>query len=131
MKHRTAEAFRTTTTRASERSEKKKMFMETSKTSTMQAEQEENTENLLGEQKAKCNLHSKRNRCNNNVIVACIIAIFMTLHNAVDASPSKDTQPSVRINKCCEKFEIYVDSRCTSASEVNACEYSLRNCFML
>lgn len=86
----------------------------------MHAEQEENIECVLGEQKAKCNWHSKRNRCNNNnVIVASIAAIFIAMHNAVGASPSKDVQPLVRINKCCEKFEIYVDSRCTNAKEVN------------
>ena len=102
------------------------MSMETSETSTMHAEQEENTENRLGKQKTKCNLYNKRNRCNNNVIVASIIAIFMTMHHTVNASPSKDVQPSVRINKCCEKFEIYVDSRCTNAAEVNACKCSLK-----
>lgn len=109
------------------------MSMETSKTSTMHAEQEENTENRLGKQKAKCNLHSKRNRCNNNVIVASIIAIVVTMHHAVDASPSKDVQPSVKINKCCEKFEIYVDSRCTIASKVNESEFysSAVACFMI
>lgn len=92
----------------------------------MHAEQEENIECVLGQQKAKCNLHSKRNGCNNNysVIVASIVAVFVMMHHAVvDASPSKDVQPTVRINKCCEKFEIYVDSRCTSAREVNACKY--------
>lgn len=111
--------------------EKKKMSMETSETSTMHAEQEENTENLLGKQKTNCNLHSKRNRCNNNVIVASIIAIVMTMHHTVNASPSKDAQPSVRINKCCEKFEIYVDQRCTLASDANACKYLLKRRLVL
>lgn len=89
----------------------------------MHAKQEENTECVLGEQQTKCNSQSKKNGCSNNknVIVTSIIAIiFMTTQHAVDASPSKDVQPAVRINKCCEKFEIYVDLRCTSASEVNA-----------
>lgn len=102
---------------------KKKMSIDSNETSTMHAKQEENTECVLGKQKTKCSSQSKRNGCSNNknVIVASIIAIiFITKQNAVDASPSKDVQPSVRINKCCEKFEIYVDSRCTTASEVNA-----------
>lgn len=90
----------------------------------MHAEQEENIECVLGVQKAKCNRHSKRNRCNNNnVIVASIVAIFVTMQHAVEASPNKDVQP-VRINKCCEKFEIYVDLRCTNAQEVNESKQS-------
>lgn len=90
------------------------------------SEQEENTECVLGAQQTNCNFHSKRNGCNNNVIAASIMAVLVltTMHHAVDASPSKDVQPSVKINKCCEKFEVYVDSRCTSAKEVNASECS-------
>lgn len=86
----------------------------------MHVEQEENVECVLGEQKTKCNLHSPRNGykgSNNNVIVASIMGIFITMMQ-VDASPNREVQP-VKINKCCEKFEIYVDSRCTSAQEVN------------
>lgn len=87
------------------------------------AEQEENTEQVLGVQKANCTRRRKRNGCNNNnVIVASIIAIFVAVHHTVGASPNKDSQPTVKINKCCEKFEIYVDGRCTSASEVNSCK---------
>lgn len=115
---------RTTTSEFVER-KKKKMGIETSETSTMQAEQEENIECVLGVQQMKCNSYSKRNGCNNNysVIVASIAAVFVMMHHAVvDASPSKDVQPTVRINKCCEKFEIYVDSRCTMAREVNVCK---------
>lgn len=104
----------------------KKMKIDASGASAMQLfeEQEENTECVLGAQQTKCNFHSKRNGYNNNVIVASIMAVFvMMMHHAVEASPSKDVQPSVKINKCCEKFEIYVDSRCTSAKEVNTSEY--------
>lgn len=111
----------TATTRAHivRKAMKKKMFIdESGGASTMHAEQEENVECVLGEQQAKCNMHRKRIGCNNNVIAASILAIFMTMHSA-DASPSKDVQPSVRINKCCEKFEIYIDQRCTNAQEVN------------
>lgn len=84
----------------------------------MQAKQEENVECVLGKQKLKCNSLNKR-YYNNCAIVASIVAIFITLQHAAEASPSRDAQPSVRINKCCEKFEIYVDSRCTSAEDVN------------
>lgn len=104
---------------------KKKMGIETSGTSTMHAEQEENFQCALGAQKTECTWHRKRNGCNKNMIVASIVLIFVAMHT-VDASPSKDVQPSVRINKCCEKFEIYVDSRCTSAQEVNASKCSLK-----
>lgn len=89
----------------------------------MHAEQEENIECVLGKQKTKCNLHSKRIGCNNNVIVASIVAIVIALQHAVDASPSKDVQPVVRINKCCEKFEIYVDEKCTSAKDLNTSKW--------
>lgn len=87
----------------------------------MHAKQEENVEFVLGKQKLKCNFRSQRN--NNNVIVASIIAIFIASMQLVDASPNKDVQPSVKINKCCEKFEVYVDSRCTAAKEINASEF--------
>lgn len=90
------------------------------------AEQEENIECVLRAQQTNCNFHSKRNGYNNNnVIAASIMAVFVMMHHAADASPSKDVQPSVRINKCCEKFEVYVDSRCTSAKEVNISECCL------
>lgn len=96
------------------------------KASTMHAEQEENVECVLGKQKAKCSSHSHRSGCksNNNVIATSIMAIFIVMMQ-VDASPNKEVQPTVRINKCCEKFEIYVDSRCTIAKEVNASELKI------
>jgi hypothetical protein len=100
------------------------MCKDSSEASTMHEKQEENVECVLGEQKMKCNMHSPRNgyKCNkNNVIVASIIAIFVATMQ-VEASPNKEVQPTVKINKCCEKFEIYVDSRCTIATEVNACK---------
>lgn len=96
------------------------MCKDSSEASTMHTEQEESIGCVLGEQKKKCNWRSKRIGCNNNVIVASIVAIFIAMQHAVSASPSKDVQPAVRINKCCEKFEIYVDGRCTIAQEVNA-----------
>lgn len=134
-KARREPSSRTTTSEHDDERKKKKMSIETSKTSTMHAEQEENIECVLGQQKTECNSHSKR--CNNNnsncdVIVASIVAVFVMMHHAaVDASPSKDAQPAVRINKCCEKFEIYVDSRCTSAREANACKFLFKNDFVL
>lgn len=93
----------------------------------MHAEQEENVESVLGKQKTKCNLHRPRNGYkgnNNNVIVTSIVAIFIAMMQ-VDASPNKEVQPAVRINKCCEKFEIYVDNRCTIAKDVNACKLKI------
>lgn len=104
------------------------MCRDSSEASTMHAEQEENVECVLGKQKAKCNMHRRRNGYKSNnkhVIVASIIAIFIATMRA-DASPNKDTQPAVRINKCCEKFEIYVDSRCVTAQDVNASKLKIR-----
>lgn len=113
------------------------MCKDSREASTMHSEQEENVEYRLGEQKKiKCNLHSERQRkvhsykssSRHIVIVArsiigIIIFVTMQQYHAVSASPNKDVQPAVRINKCCEKFEIYVDSRCTIAKEVNACKF--------
>jgi hypothetical protein len=116
-----------------EEEEQQNMCKDSSEASTMHAEkQEENVECVLGKQKTKCNLHSQRNgyKCssnNNNVIVASFIAIFIaTTTLQVDASPNKEVQPFIKINKCCEKFEIYVDSRCTSAEEVNASKLKIK-----
>lgn len=76
-------------------------------------------------------MHTRNGKCNNNkrnynlnaivhyVAIASIIAIVQNAH----ASPSKDILPTVKINKCCEKFEILVDSRCTPASTLNISEY--------
>lgn len=98
---------------------------------TLLMEQEENVECALGEQKMKCTMHHKQNvhRCNRNdnvIVVASFIATLVVLQlsygNAVDALPSKDVQPSLKINKCCEKFEIYMDGRCTIAKESNSSE---------
>lgn len=93
-------------------------------------EQEENVECLLGEQRMKCTMHRRQkkvHRCNKNdnvIVVASFIATLVVLQlsygNAVDALPSKDVQPSLKINKCCEKFEIYMDGRCTIAKESNS-----------
>lgn len=92
-------------------------------------EQEENVECVLGEQKVNCTMHHRQqnvHRCNKNdnvIVVASFIATLVVLQlscgNAVDALPSKDVQPLVRINKCCEKFEILVDEKCTIAKDSN------------
>ena len=113
---------------AAREEEEVKMCRDSSEASTMHAEQEENVECVLGKQKAKCNMHRRRNGYKSNnkhVIVASIIAIFIATMRA-DASPNKDTQPTVRINKCCEKFEIYVDSRCVIAQDINASKLKIK-----
>lgn len=67
-------------------------------------------------------MHTRKCNCtyNYNVIVAIIFTAIALQY--VKALPNKDIQPSIKINKCCEKFEIYVDGRCTSAELVNASE---------
>jgi hypothetical protein len=87
----------------------------------MHVEQEENVESILGKQQAKCNMHRRSGYKGNNnkVIVASFVALLIAV---VGASPNKDVQPAVRINKCCEKFEIYVENRCEMAADVNASE---------
>lgn len=73
-------------------------------------------------------MHSRNCKCsknnNNNVIVAAIIFTVLFLHCA-QASPNNVVHHSVKVNKCCERFEILVDSRCTAAESINACNYSL------
>lgn len=72
-------------------------------------------------------MHMANSKCNNNKknykfnVIAYYLVIAIVLHNA-HASPSINVQPTVKINKCCEKFEIYVNSRCTDAASVNASE---------
>ncbi len=90
-------------------------------------EEEESTEILLGKQKRKVHItmHTRNGICSNlttimnfYVVIVGIIAIVQNAH----ASPNKDVQPAVRINKCCERFEILVDSRCTNAASLNMSE---------
>lgn len=99
------------------------MKIDSSEASTMHCEQEEeNIERVLGVQKTKCTFRrgKKGNGYNNkNVIVAMMM---MMMHHAVDASPNKDVQPAVQVNKCCERFEILVDLKCVNAEGVNTCE---------
>lgn len=78
-------------------------------------------------------MHTRKCNCtyNYNVIVVAIIFIAIATQQYVQALPNKDVQPSVKINKCCEKFEIYVDGRCTIAETVNSCKLTkLTGCFM-
>lgn len=93
-------------------------------------EQEENVECVIGEQKMKCMMHRQNaHRCSRNddvIVVASFIAILviqLSCGSTVDALPSRDVQPALKINKCCEKFEIYVDGRCTIAKESNSSEF--------
>lgn len=80
---------------------------------------------------SKCNNNNTKNY-KFNVNARCryyylpIIAIILLLQRGAHASPSKNVQPSVKINKCCEKFEILVDSRCTNAASVNSSELFLK-----
>jgi hypothetical protein len=69
-------------------------------------------------------MHTTRNsKCSNNNNVIIAITFVAILLHCVQALPNKDVQPSVKINKCCEKFEILVDMSCTSAASINACEF--------
>lgn len=80
---------------------------------------------MMHTRNGKCNNNNNTRNYNLNAILYYYVAIIATIaivQNA-HASPSKDIQPTVKINKCCEKFEILVDSRCTNAASVNISEY--------
>lgn len=64
-------------------------------------------------------MHTRKCNCTYNYNVIVVAIIFIAIAQYVQALPNKDVQPSVKINKCCEKFEIYVDGRCTTAEFVN------------
>lgn len=86
--------------------------------------EEENIESVLGAQKSACNNHSQSNGYKySNVIVAIATVLLVMMHQTAEASPNKDVQPQVKINKCCEKFEIYVNYRCTIAREANESKF--------
>lgn len=75
-------------------------------------------------------MHMANSKCNNKKnykfnVIAYYLATAIVLHIA-HASPSINIQPTVKINKCCEKFEIIVNSRCTNAASVNSCEYFVK-----
>lgn len=85
----------------------------------MNRKAENEVHTMMHTRNGKGNNNSRRNYNLNAIMhyyVAIVVAIIVqTAH----ASPSKDIQPSVKINKCCEKFEILLDSRCTNAASVN------------
>ncbi|KAG5672697.1 hypothetical protein PVAND_002806 [Polypedilum vanderplanki] len=68
------------------------------------------------------NRNCKYNKNKNNVIVVAIIFIALQCTQALPNN--KDIQNSVKINKCCEKFEIFVDERCTSIQAANTTGFS-------
>ena len=40
------------------------------------------------------------------------------------ATSGQNTNPNaIRVNKCCEKYEIWMDGKCRNAKEYNASEY--------
>lgn len=62
-----------------------------------------------------------------NVILISVLSILLIFNGliGVAASPRKDSPTAVKINKCCEKSEILVDSRCTFAKDINTSEFKL------
>lgn len=65
-----------------------------------------------------------RNYHKKNVILINIwLSYFIVVLSVIDyvsGSLPRDDPNLVKINKCCEKFEIIVDNRCTDARELNA-----------
>lgn len=41
-------------------------------------------------------------------------------------APQKNSFNIIKVNKCCEKFEILVDLRCTNAKETNSSKKSVQ-----
>lgn len=52
------------------------------------------------------------------------IVIYFILLNKYNVMPQKHGPNSVRINKCCERFEILVDFSCTQVNESVTSEYT-------
>lgn len=52
------------------------------------------------------------------------IVIYIILLNKYNVMPQKHGPNSVRINKCCERFEILVDFSCTQVNESVTSKYS-------
>lgn len=65
-----------------------------------------------------------------NVILISVLSILLIFNEIVGvvASPRKDSPTTVKINKCCEKSEILVDSRCTFAKDINTSEFEICFC---
>lgn len=55
-----------------------------------------------------------------NYPIICII--FVILNNRI-VNSDKQNPNAVKVNKCCETFEILVDLRCTSVNESVTSEY--------
>lgn len=49
-----------------------------------------------------------------------IIIILVVGQHSAQASPSpQNDRPVVKVNKCCEKFEVIVEGKCAIAKELN------------
>lgn len=55
------------------------------------------------------------------------ISIYFILLNKYVVMPQKHGPNSVRINKCCERFEILVDFSCTQVNESVTSEYIIQH----
>lgn len=52
--------------------------------------------------------------------MALKIIYFIITAQICLGSPSKNSFNIIKVNKCCEKFEILVDTRCEDAKETNS-----------
>lgn len=52
--------------------------------------------------------------------MALKIIYFIITAQICLGSPSKNSFNIIKVNKCCEKFEILVDTRCENAKETNS-----------
>jgi hypothetical protein len=57
------------------------------------------------------------------VKISLLIVVLSSLVIGVNGSLRQDEEHPVKINKCCEKFEIMIDNRCTDAREINASKF--------
>lgn len=67
---------------------------------------------------------TKSNQCSSMLFV--IVVVCFILISSINGE--KHSANSVRVNKCCERFEILVDSRCTHVNETDSGKCALTAC---
>lgn len=53
-----------------------------------------------------------------------LLAATLVVGSVASTTPQKYNPNAVRINKCCERFEVMLDGKCTVAESINASEYA-------